>query len=70
MAAAKRALEADDDPELLKKFKANDNVNTIEKFLDWCRTGKLVLSDKVSKILLPDMCQQCLSIILSLFKIV
>ena len=47
MAAAKRALEADDDPELLKKFKANDNVNTIEKFLDWCRTGKLVLSDKV-----------------------
>ena len=51
MATAKRSLESEGDvPDLLKKFKSNETENAIEKFLDWCKNGNLILSDKVENI--------------------
>ncbi len=47
MASAKRSLESEDSHELLKKFKSDDTKNNLQHFLEWCKNGKLILSEKV-----------------------
>lgn len=48
MATAKRSLESEGDvPDSLKKFRSDETENAIEEFLEWCKNGNLILSDKV-----------------------